>query len=361
MVILPWDRYGDAGVEQQTKLILNNFPLRTYDFYVVPILESGSLKQKDNFGFRKDIKVIPIVVKHSRSTIFSITKAIRKTKPDLILSNLSHLTVVTELARLFSFFDVPIISVNHGTNFNSLKEKIILKFAYIFSSQMIAVSEGLKKDLTSKMRFRPDKIIFIPNALDTDSIINLSQGPIGENQASIKGKKKIIYIGRLEERQKSLFYLLKSFKKIHELNKNVELLMVGDGPDRDLLESFSRENDLDGRIFFLGWQANPYPYLASSDVLVLPSRFEGFGRVLLEALALGVPVVSTNCPSGPSEILADGEYGRLVPIENEKVLVEQLMLTLSSDPDRAKLRQRAKDFSVEKCIKLYENIFSKFI
>jgi glycosyltransferase involved in cell wall biosynthesis len=106
-------------------------------------------------------------------------------------------------------------------------------------------------------------------------------------------------------------------------------------------------------VALLGYQPNPYPYLKAAGVFVLSSNYEGFGNVLIEALLTGCPVVSTDCPSGPSEILDDGQYGTLVPVDDAEGLADAVVETLAIEPEREKLRQRGREFSLERAVDGY--------
>ena len=123
--------------------------------------------------------------------------------------------------------------------------------------------------------------------------------------------------------------LLKAF---HEVLKErpARLVLVGDGPKRENLEEEARNLKLSNYIFFAGYQKNPYPFMKKSDIFVLSSGFEGCPLVLIEALSLGISIVSTDCPSGPREILQDGKYGKLVPVENPQLMAKSILEILDS-------------------------------
>jgi glycosyltransferase involved in cell wall biosynthesis len=105
-----------------------------------------------------------------------------------------------------------------------------------------------------------------------------------------------------------------------------------------------------------GFKVNPYPFLRKASVFVLSSRYEGFGNVLVEALLCGCPVVSTNCPSGPAEILSDGKYGKLVPVGDERRLAEAIGETLDNPQNMSVLRARGEEFSIENAVERYQKV-----
>jgi glycosyltransferase involved in cell wall biosynthesis len=129
------------------------------------------------------------------------------------------------------------------------------------------------------------------------------------------------------------------------------------GNNRSRLEALIKQLDLIDNVQMPGFVQNPFAYMARARLLVLSSRWEGFGNVLVEALACGTPVVSTDCRGGVGEILEGGRFGRLVPVGDAEALAAAMLETLQSPPDRALLRQRAQDFTVEKSVKEYLRVF----
>src|SRR5690606_15955724 len=126
------------------------------------------------------------------------------------------------------------------------------------------------------------------------------------------------------------------------------LCIVGEGPERRTLQAKIEELGMEGRVLLVGYRADTVPWYASADLLVLSSDYEGFGNVIVEAMEQGVPVVSTDCPSGPREILEDGRYGRLVPVGDAEALASAMLESLQSLHDYAALKARAQDFAVDK-------------
>jgi glycosyltransferase involved in cell wall biosynthesis len=131
------------------------------------------------------------------------------------------------------------------------------------------------------------------------------------------------------------------------------LCILGEGQERAGLETLIGSLGLQDRVLLAGYQADPAPWYAHADLFVLSSDHEGFGNVLVEALEHGLPVVSTNCPTGPHEILEDGKYGRLVPVGDVDALARAMDKALSANHDREQLKRRALDFSVEKAADAY--------
>jgi glycosyltransferase involved in cell wall biosynthesis len=130
-------------------------------------------------------------------------------------------------------------------------------------------------------------------------------------------------------------------------------MILGEGQERTSLEALARELGCRDDIALPGFAANPYPYMAAAGVFVLSSAWEGFGNVLIEAMALGVPVVSTDCPSGPAEILGRGRYGTLVPVGDVDALARAMVTTLDHPPGAGRSIERASSFSCERIASQY--------
>ena len=122
---------------------------------------------------------------------------------------------------------------------------------------------------------------------------------------------------------------------------------MGEGSEREKLEALVKELGLDGDVWMPGFVDNPFKFMKRATVFALSSKFEGAPLVLAEALSLGVPVVSTDCPSGPREILEGGKWGKLVPVGDHEKLAEAILETIENPPDREKLKERGRNFSID--------------
>jgi hypothetical protein len=146
--------------------------------------------------------------------------------------------------------------------------------------------------------------------------------------------------------QKGFATLIRAFAEVRR-RRPARLVILGDGPLRPELEALAGELGVGGDVALPGFVANPYAYMARASVFALSSAWEGFGNVLVEALACGTPVVAADCPSGPGEILDGGRFGRLVPVGDPEALARAILGTLDRPPDPEVARGRARDFSVE--------------
>ena len=161
----------------------------------------------------------------------------------------------------------------------------------------------------------------------------------------------VLGIGRLTT-QKDFPTLLKAFAQVRAVRK-ARLMILGEGRDRQALEVLARELGVASDVDLPGFVLNPFPYMVRASLLVLSSAWEGLPGVLIEAMACGCPVVSTDCPSGPSEILDGGAYGPLVPVGDDGALAKAILSVLEMPPDPERLRARAALFSVERATDQY--------
>ncbi|MFN3591959.1 MAG: glycosyltransferase, partial [Thermaurantiacus sp.] len=164
---------------------------------------------------------------------------------------------------------------------------------------------------------------------------------------------RILTAGRMKP-QKNHALLIRAFARL-EL-PSARLAILGDGRSEAATRALVAEMDLQTRVLMPGFVADPGPWLRSADLFVLSSDYEGFGNVLVEALAAGLPIVSTDCPFGPAEILEHGCYGRLVPVGDEGALAAAMADALAEDHDRAALRRRAADFAPDVAARRYASL-----
>jgi glycosyltransferase involved in cell wall biosynthesis len=136
------------------------------------------------------------------------------------------------------------------------------------------------------------------------------------------------------------------------------LMILGEGAERDRLESLIAELGITDDVYLPGFVDDPYAYMKQAAMLVLSSAWEGFGNVLVEAMAVGTPVVSTRCDSGPAEILGDGQYGPLVPVGDVNAMAAAMAQTLQVVPLPVMLQQRAHDFSLHRSLAAYQALLA---
>ncbi|AAB99063.1 capsular polysaccharide biosynthsis protein M [Methanocaldococcus jannaschii DSM 2661] len=326
---------------------------------------------------------------------YKILKIIREFKPDLVIThhddaNVSIIPVIL-LNKIFKISNNtkfilwvrnnPIESYKEG-----LYSKIIIlayKYFYKYADIIIVQTQENKKIIESHFKSLKNKTKIVPNVYEIDKLQQLSNEPLEKQYRNIfKDSFVFINIGRLTE-QKGQWFLIRSFKRVTEKYPNAKLIILGDGELKNKLQELINKLNLQNNVYLLGMQKNPFKFLKHSNCFVFSSLWEGLPNTVIEALSLNLPVISTDCKTGPREILCPelnisdkidypyyGKYGILTkPFSrefiwqdlNEKPLIEEekmladLMIKMIEDEDLRKRYsnglERAKDFDIEKIIK----------
>ena len=313
----------------------------------------------------EQIGIVSLDADRLRNVVFPLTKYLRKSRPDHIIAAMWPLTSYAiiswllsgRIGKIFVSDHVHLsVSAIHEIHISQLYLKGFIMLTYPFADGIIAVSNGVKEDLMKIGHLASNKIkvIYNPVALGVPT----SRGS-QENRVKLWGVDciyNILAVGELKK-QKDYENLIKSFSLLPS-EINAKLIILGEGLLRESLSQLIEQLNLNHRVDLHGFVHHPYPWYRTADLFVLSSRWEGFGNVIVEALECGVPVVSTDCPSGPSEILENGHYGKLVPVGDPFALAAAMEESLSQSHDCTLLMKRAKDFSVPKISDLYLNYFA---
>lgn len=301
--------------------------------------------------------------------IRQLSKIIKKIKPALIISFLTYPNYITILARFISQFNVPVILSERSNlskslanqRFGNAKGRIV-RLTYPKAQKIIAISQGVKKDLIDRHFISPNKCSVIYNSIEMESIAELSKEQI--NHPWFADEVPIITTAGRLTRAKNYPLLIEAFAKAQR-SINIRLLILGEGEDRNSLEELVHKLGIQDKVVFLGFQKNPFKYIAKSDIFVLSSSWEGFGNVIIEAMACGVPVISTSCPSGPNEIITNGVNGLLVSVNDTEAMADAILKLFKDELLRKRLadagKKRAEDFRVEKMVARYEKVFKDII
>jgi glycosyltransferase involved in cell wall biosynthesis len=233
-------------------------------------------------------------------------------------------------------------------------KKLIFKFLYHFAirgaDHIIVIAHELKDYLVSRVGIPPDKISVIHNPIMTEKVRKAAEEPITESWSKDHSGDFLLSVGRLEL-QKDYPTLFKALIRVRR-EFPIRLLILGEGTERANLESLVRSMGLEEVVRMPGFTSNPFRFMKRAKVFVFPSKHEGFGNVLLEAMACGVPIVSTDCPTGPREILEDGKWGNLVPVGDVDALAEAILESLRH-PRVLDYNKRLLDFDLEMTVEKY--------
>ena len=302
----------------------------------------------------------------------SLATWLREHRPDGLLACMPQENLAALLARRLAEVPTRVVVSEHNTlsamvrrarsiNYRALPP--LIGRVYRRADAGVAVSAGVADDLAATTGLPRHLIRVVHNPAVPDDLAARLAEPIHHPWLQPGQVPVMLGVGRLVP-QKGFLDLVRAFALVRR-ERPARLIILGEGPDAAatakrrhelgaLASALGVTDDLD----LPGYVANPFPWMARAAVFVLASSHEGFGNVVAEALAAGCPVVSTDCPSGPREILQDGRWGRLVPVGDHAAMADAIAATLDDPPDRAGLRRRAAAFSVGAAVDRYEALLA---
>lgn len=304
-----------------------------------------------------------IANKKRRRVMASITGLVpylRRERPAVLLATSHSVCVVAALAsmvarastrlvlRIDSHLSRPVAVVGERAQRRRIRRA---RRFFPSADALIAVSKGVAEDVVDVTGIPSHRITAIANPVITPDLRAKIQARVDHPWLSPASPRVLLSVGRLVP-QKDYPTLLRAFAKV-AAERDVRLLILGEGRERPHLETLARELGVAERVGLPGFVDNPLAFMSRSAVLVLSSAWEGFPSVLVEAMACGCPVVSTNCTSGPAEILEEGAFGPLVPVGDHQALGDAILAVLDRPPAPDTLRKHADTFSVERSVSRY--------
>lgn len=346
---------GHSGVDRITKNLLPAIASRGIRVDLLHVRDHGPYIEPV-----ANLRIVELGTKHAYSSFLPLINYLRREKPEALLSDKDRVNRVALLARVIS--GVPIRSVIRTGTTVSLDlatkkpldcwfHRLSMRYLYPLAQAVVSPSEDAAADLALHVGKAKDKVVTIPNPVVTPDLAIRAQDPLTHIWLDQKECPVIMGIGELCDR-KDFETLLQAFSMVRK-SRRVRLMILGDGRRRAALEQLVRDLSLEKDVLLTGFFPNPYPYLRKADLYVHSAKYEGFGVSLVEALALGVPAVSTNCPSGPREILKDGAYGRLVPVGDARSMAAAIEDTLDHPPAPEKLGEAVRPYTLEESVKGY--------
>lgn len=309
-----------------------------------------------------DVRIVDLQAKRVLSSLPGLARYLRENHPKAMLSTMAHANIVAVLAARLSGAAPGVLALREATflginseNSRQLRDRLmpwLVRLFYPMAYALVANAEGSAKELRRILRNPNTPIHMIPNPVDVRLITKRAEEQSDSPLLSGVTGPLVLGIGRLTV-PKDFKTLIKAFSLVQKRENMANLVILGEGEQRPALERAAKEAGVAGRVHLPGFVENPYNFLKQASVFVLSSRWEGLPNALIEALAVGTPVVSTDCPSGPAEILENGKYGRLVPVGDPEALAAAMEATLENPPDPALLRRRGEDFSVERIVERY--------
>lgn len=330
--------FGGGGIERVTANLAHGFVKQAVK--VDLLHESGSSPHL--WRMPAETRFIDYVNAPSLyKSLPQVVRYLRQEKPFAMIAADHYANEVAIVAKRIAGVSTRLMVTEHNQlsrtarNAPHLKGRLAPYFArilYPFADEIVAVSQGVANDLAKTAHLPRKRIRTIYNPVITPEMLAKAQEPVEHPWFNNLDVPVILGVGKLEA-QKNFPNLIRALARIRRV-RPARLVILGWGPDRPRLEALIQELGLQNDVDLLGYVPNPYAYMARSSVFVLSSDWEGFGNVLVEAMALGTPVVSTDCESGPAEILANGQYGYLTPTGNSEALAYAILQVLSGKPKK---------------------------
>ncbi|MDH3745758.1 MAG: glycosyltransferase [Acidobacteriota bacterium] len=357
-VFIPHTALGQGGAERVLIQLLGNLDRDL----LVPSLgltrDDGELRAR----VPSDVTVHHTPAKSLWGALPSLTRTLAREKPDIVFSmGAISVPVAFALAMLRSKVRF-VISERNMLHHTSLTPKrwlitLLKRFSYRRADQIIAVSEGVADDLESKLKLSREKIEVLYNPVVDSEMLAQAREPLSHVWLE-DGMASILAVGRLVP-QKDYPTLIRAFKQVRA-ERSARLIILGDGPLKSELQGLIEAQGLAQDVELAGFDANPFKYMSRATVFALSSIHEGLPGALIQAMACGAAVVSTDCPSGPSEIIENGIDGYLVPIRDDGALASRIVQLLDQPELRRELaagaRLSAERFRVETVVRAYERV-----
>jgi glycosyltransferase involved in cell wall biosynthesis len=368
--------YGPSGggATRRTLTLAEGFAKRGHRVDLVVVDADGPLANGLPDGVRLVVLDSPLIRLAGRlrrkrrkrqiaASGFALARYLRRVHPDVLMSAANHVHLTTLFAARFSRAPARVVLrvSNHltqshlgGAGRPRPKRLKLARRAYGWADAAIAVSHGIAEDLLEYTALPRDRVSAVANPIYTPAIDVAASAPLDHPWLAPGAPPLLLAAGRLAP-AKDFPTLLRAFVRVRSV-RPAHLVILGEGRRRASIERSIRELGIEAAALLPGFVDNPFAWMSRAAAFVLSSAWEGSPGVLVEALACGCPVVSTDCPSGPAEILADGIHGRLVPVGDDAALAQAILETLDAPVDREALRLRARDFDVDRAVELYLDV-----
>jgi N-acetylgalactosamine-N,N'-diacetylbacillosaminyl-diphospho-undecaprenol 4-alpha-N-acetylgalactosaminyltransferase len=303
LIVIPTLNHGGSGSEKIATLQGDLFSENYEIFYLV--LHDSNFVSNSGLVIALGWKYNLITV--IKSILFGpliIRRYCKENNIDIVISHMERSNYIVSLSRIFSAKQYKHFAVVHNAKYvKSIKHFIFVKLLYPKIDKIVCVSKRIENIIRTK--FRLQNLITIYNPLDIDNVKNLKKDQIEDEDKYLfsENAEILINIGRLHQ-QKGHKFLIEAFSIVQKLNPQLKLIILGEGVLRGNIELQIKRLGLNDCVFLLGNKKNVYPYIMKSDLFVFSSLWEGFPGVLIEALACGIPIISSDCDSGPREILS---------------------------------------------------------
>lgn len=348
-----------GGAERVMLNLARGFGDRGHEVHLVLVRAEGPYLAQ----VPAQVKVIRLEARRLLLSVFALASYLRQERPAALISALEDTNIIALWARRLARVRTEVVVTVHNTlsrearSSTQIKRRLaptLARWFYPWAKAVVGVSEGVAADLR---QIGLKGAIAIYNPIVTPELLEQIHEPLDHPWFATGEPPVVLAVGRLEA-QKDFETLVRAFAQVHQ-QRPCRLMILGEGDERSRLEALIAQLDLTEAVALPGFVKNPYIYMRDAGVLVLSSAWEGFGNVLVEAMVVGTPVVSTNCESGPAEILAGGEYGQLVPVGDADAMAKAIAHALATPAAAEHLKAHAMTFSLDRAVTEYQQILGK--
>lgn len=347
---------GHSGVDRAAKNLIPALSRRGYRVDLLKVRRHGPVLDEAPRG----VRVVDLGSRHTYACLPAIVRYLRRERPGVMLSDKDRVNRTALLARFLARVPTKLV-LSSGTTISidlstrSPVERWIQRNSmgklYPFAESVIVTSAGVADDMSEYTGLGRERIKVVPSPVVPATLFDAKLPAPDHPWFAEASVPLILSAGELGTR-KDFATLLRAFAQVRS-HCRCRLMILGRGSEREKLLELANELGVAEDFALPGFVPQPYRYMAHADLFAFTSLWEGLGFVLIEALAVGTPVVSTDCPSGPSEVLADGKYGALVPIGDAQALSRAILQTLDDPLPPEVLREAARPFEIEAATDAY--------
>ncbi len=340
---------GHSGVDRAMQNLIPEFARRGYPVDLLHVRRHGPYLDPLPAG----VRVIDLGSRHTYSCLPGVVRYLQKDRPKVLLADKDRVNRTALLARFLARIETRLvlssgttlsIDLQHRGAFERWLQRTSFGKLYRFADKLIVTSEGVADDTAAYTGLQRSHIEVVPSPVIPDALLETEIPPPAHPWFAEAGPPLIVSVGELGAR-KDFQMLLHAFARLKQ-QRDCRLMILGRGRQAEKLHELAQQLGVSDAVEMPGFVDKPYAYMAHADLFAFTSRWEGLGFVLIEALAMGTPVVSTDCPHGPAEILQHGRYGPLVPVGDACAMAQAMAQTLAHPLSPKRLKEAAKPYTV---------------
>lgn len=351
-LFLPSLRGG--GAERVMVTLANGFAARGHRVDLVLARAEGAYLTE----IAESVNVIDLNQGRVLGCLLPLMQYLRRERPAALLSAMTHANIVAILAHKLAGVTTQLVVSEHGAPSHNLAGsrqwtmRQLVRRLYPQADRIVCVSKGIEAEMARLFHLPPNRLCTIYNPLDVERVQTMMTESVTHPWLSNPKVPVVLAVGRLAS-QKDYPTLLKAFATLLE-GRSAKLIVLGEGEKEQELKQVTKDLGITDHVAFVGFQANPFAWMRRSDLFILSSAWEGLPGALMEALVCGARVVSTDCPTGPAEILEGGRWGRLVPVGDPEALARAAGDALD-DPTPRNVSMHVEKFRPSRALSLYEH------